>query len=206
MSEGKIKIKDLSREDTIVCFIVRLALEHNETHSKISTRTHRKVGKNRRQTFCERSVSEVSSSEEYISSDESYYSSEESESENHQGLGKYSFLKETQMFHFLPVEKRKKASKLFQYLTTHKIFRLTRDGEIIMKGKKLNDSNIVELITHAVDNILSQPVGMRYFYRTLKKNNVPDRYILNKIGKQIMNKSLPNETSIWKPPGQLNKN
>ena len=81
LSEGKIKIKDLSREDTIVCFIVRLALEHNETRSKISSRTYRKVGKNRRQTFCERSFSEVSSSEEYISSNESYYSSEESEIE-----------------------------------------------------------------------------------------------------------------------------
>ena len=37
------------------------------------------MGKNRRQTFCKRSVSEVSSSEEYISSDESCNSSEESE-------------------------------------------------------------------------------------------------------------------------------
>ena len=81
LCEGKIKIKDLSREDTVVCFIVRLALEHNETRSKISSRTHRKVGKNRRQTFCKRSVSEVSSSEEYISSDESCNSSEESEIE-----------------------------------------------------------------------------------------------------------------------------
>ena len=110
------------------------------------------------------------------------------------------------MFHFLPVEKRKKASKLFQYLTTHKIFRLTPDGEFIIKGKKVNDSNIVELITHAVDNISSEPIGMKYFYRKLKKNNVPNRYISNKIGKQIMNKSLSNETSTWRPPGRLNKN
>ena len=81
LSEGKIKIKDLPREDTIVCFIVRLALENNETRSKISSRPYRKVGKNRRQTFRERSVSEVSSSEECISSDETSYSSEESKIE-----------------------------------------------------------------------------------------------------------------------------
>ena len=81
LSEGKIKIKDLSREDTIVCFIVKIALEHNETRSKISSRPNRKVGKNRRQTFRERSVSEVSSSEEYVSSNESCYSSEESQIE-----------------------------------------------------------------------------------------------------------------------------
>ena len=104
------------------------------------------------------------------------------------------------------MDKRKKASKLFLYLTTHNIFRLTPDGEFIIKGKKVNDSNIVELITHAVDNISSEPIGMRYFYRTLKKNNVPERYISNKIGKQIMNKSLSNETSTWRPPGRLNKN
>ena len=109
------------------------------------------------------------------------------------------------MFHFLPLEKRQKATKLFKYLNTHKIFRLTRDGEIVVKGTKIKESNIIELITHAVDNTSSEPFGMKYFYRTLKKNNVPQRYILNKIGKQIMNKSLPHETSTWRPPGWLNK-
>ena len=90
LSEGKIKIKDLSREDTIICFIVRLALEHNEKRSKISSRTDRKVGKNWRQTFCKRSVSEVSSSEEYFSSHESCYSSEESEVEEPERVGESS--------------------------------------------------------------------------------------------------------------------
>ena len=74
-----------------------------------------------------------------------------------------------------------------------------------MKGKKLKESNIIELITHAVDNTSSEPVGMKYFYKTLKKNNVPERYISNKIGTQIMNKSLRDETSTWRPPGRLKK-
>ena len=81
LSEGKIKIKDLSHEDRVICLIVKIALENYETRSKISSSTNRKVGKNRRQTFSERSDSEVSSPEEYLSSDESYYSSEESQTE-----------------------------------------------------------------------------------------------------------------------------
>ena len=76
LSQGKIKIKDLHREFYIVCYIVKLGLEHYETHSKIGTHTYRKVGKNRRQYASERSVSEISSSEECS---EEHFSSEEDE-------------------------------------------------------------------------------------------------------------------------------
>ena len=99
-----------------------------------------------------------------------------------QGLGKHQSLKVTPMFHFLTMEKRKKASKLFLYLTKYKVFPLTRDGELIENGKTLHESKIVELITHAVDNVSSKLVGMKYFYKTLKNKNVPERYISNKIG------------------------
>ena len=74
LSQGKIKIKDLHQEFYIVCYIVKLGLEHYETHSKIGTHTYRKVGKNRRQYTRERSVSEISSSEECS---EEHFSSEE---------------------------------------------------------------------------------------------------------------------------------
>ena len=76
LSQGKIKIKDLHREFYIVCYIVKLGLEHYETHSKIGTRTYQKVGKNRRQYTRERSVSEISSSEECS---EEHFSTEEEE-------------------------------------------------------------------------------------------------------------------------------
>ena len=66
----------------------------------------------------------------------------------------------------------------------YKIFSLNKDGEIIKHGKILYESNIVELINHAVDNVSSKPIGMKYFYQTLKRNNVPERYISNKIGKK----------------------
>ena len=125
---------------------------------------------------------------------------------NQHGLGKFRHMKQTPMFHFLTPEKRKKASKLFHYLMKYKIFSLNKDGEIIKHGKILYESNIVELINHAVDNVSSKPIGMIYFYQTLKKNNVPERYISNKIGKKIMNKSFLLQTSEWRPPGRLNRN
>ena len=79
LSEGKVKNKDLQKEYIIICFIVKLALEHNEICSKISSRTNRKVGKNRSKYSCKRSVSESSFSDEqqYITSD-GYISTEES--------------------------------------------------------------------------------------------------------------------------------
>ena len=125
---------------------------------------------------------------------------------NQQGWGKFRHLKQSPMFHFLTPEKRKKASKLFQYLMKTKIFSLNKDGEIIQNGKTLYESNIVELISHAVENGSSNPIGMKYFYQMLRKNNVPERYISNKIERKIMNKSFLHQTSGWRPPGHLNRN
>ena len=124
---------------------------------------------------------------------------------NQEGLGTGVFQKETLMFHFLIPEKRVKALKLFKYLLKYKIFELNEDGEIIQKGKTINGSNIVELITHAVQNVSSIPVEMKYFYTTLKKKNIPEKYISNKKGRKIINKSFTDESSSWRPPGQLNK-
>ena len=120
---------------------------------------------------------------------------------NQEGLGTGVFQKETLMFHFLNLEKRVKALKLFKYLLNNKIFALNEDGEIIQKGKTIHGSNIVELITHAVQNVSSIPVGMKYFYTTLKKKNIPEKYISNKKGRTIMNKSFTDESSSWRPPG-----
>ena len=85
LSQGKIKITDLPREHTIVCYIVKLVLQHNEMSPKISSRSSRKMGKNRRQYSCERSASEISFSDKCFSSsssekvEDSYFSDEESE-------------------------------------------------------------------------------------------------------------------------------
>ena len=122
-----------------------------------------------------------------------------------QGLGKTPTLKQSPMFHFLAQEKRKKASDLFKFLNKFKIFSLNRDGEIIQNGKTIYDSNILQLITHAVQNDSSSPKGMKYFYRTLKKKNVPEKFIVNKIGRKIMNVSFTDDTLSWRPPGRLHE-
>ena len=87
----------------------------------------------------------------------------------------------------------------------YNIFSLNHNGEIVHNGKTIHYSNILELITHAVQNDSSSPKGMKYFYKTLKKNNIPERLILNKIGRKIMNVSLIDETSSWRPPGCLHE-
>ena len=119
---------------------------------------------------------------------------------NQQGLEK------TQMFSFLNLGKRKKALKLFKYIMKFKTFSLTPDSEIIKNGKTLHNTNIVERITHAVQNVSSSsPTGMKYFYQMLKKKNIPENYIYNKIGRKIMNKLFLDETLSWRPPGCLSK-
>ena len=79
LSQGKIKITDLCWEYIVVSYIVKLAIQQYETCPKISSCPCRKMGKNRRQYSCERSVSEISSTEEYFTSEESNSSGEESE-------------------------------------------------------------------------------------------------------------------------------
>ena len=124
---------------------------------------------------------------------------------NQKGLGKNILPKTSQMFHFLNREKRNQAVRLFHYLLKHNIFSLNSDGEIIRNGETLHDSNLIELISHAVQNDSFRPIGMKYFYKMLKKKNIPERYVSNKYGRKIMNKSLSDETSKWRPPGRLNK-
>ena len=84
LSQGKIKITDLPREYTVVCYIVKLALQNNEICPKICSHPCRKMGKNRRQYSCERSVSVISFSDKCFSSssteeEDSYFSDEENE-------------------------------------------------------------------------------------------------------------------------------
>ena len=98
-----------------------------------------------------------------------------------------------------------KAMKLFEYLIRYKFFTLNSHGEIIQNRKNIQDSNILELIAHAVQNDSSTPIGMKYFYKMLKKKNIPEKYISNKMGRKIMNKSLYHETLKWRLPGRLNK-
>ena len=87
LAQGKIKPRELSQQHIIICYIAKIALEHNESRSEVSPRTYRKVGKVRREHSCERSYSENDSSEESISTEESCYSSEDIESDKSTRFG-----------------------------------------------------------------------------------------------------------------------
>ena len=63
-------------------------MEYYETHSKISSSSNRKMGRNMRQEYCKRSFSENSSSEESTSSPESNFSNEYPKSEESARFGK----------------------------------------------------------------------------------------------------------------------
>lgn len=124
---------------------------------------------------------------------------------NQKGSGKMKSLKTSQMFHFLSPKKRIKANNLAYYLEKDDSVKWNDDGELIYNGKFIPDSNIIQLINHALNNNKSKPEGMSTFYKILSKNNVPMKLISNNIGKQIMKKSLVKNKSSWRPPGRLNK-
>ena len=116
LAEGKVKKSELLHYYTIPCYIVKIALEHYEAHSKISTGSNQKMGRNRRQECCKRSFSENSSSDESTSSPQSNFSNDYPESEDQQGLGKIEKSNPSQMFLYLSPKKRSKGSLLLHYL------------------------------------------------------------------------------------------
>ena len=84
LSKGKVKNRELTKHYKIVCYIIKISLENDEKHTEISTRSDRKMGKNRGQRGNERNYCEESSSEESFTSDE--YSSTSEDSEKSEGF------------------------------------------------------------------------------------------------------------------------
>ena len=78
LAEGKVTNNYLATHYMIISYIVKIALEYNEKHTKTHISSNRKVGKIRTKRNCERSFSENSSSEGSIISEETNFSSEES--------------------------------------------------------------------------------------------------------------------------------
>ena len=89
------------------------------------------------------------------------------------------------------------------YLDTNKILRWNDDGEIVHKGNIIKKSNILQLVEHAIQNDKSTPKGMKLFYKTLGKNNIPKELISNKVGLNIINKMSKQDIHGWRPPGRL---
>ena len=78
LAEGKVTNNYLATHYMIISYIVKIALEYNEKHTKTRTSSNRKVGKIRAKRTCKRNFSENSSSEGSIISEETNFSSEES--------------------------------------------------------------------------------------------------------------------------------
>ena len=78
LAEGKETNNYLATHYMIISYIVKIALEYNEKHTKTHTSSNRKVGKIRPKRTFKRNFSENSSSEGSIISEETNFSSEES--------------------------------------------------------------------------------------------------------------------------------
>ena len=83
------------------------------------------------------------------------------------------------MFLYLSPKKRSKGSLLLHYLEN---IQWKKNGEVVYKQKVIPNSNIITLITHAIQNNKSKPVGMKSFYKILAKANIPSKLILNRDG------------------------
>ena len=77
-------------------------------------------------------------------------------------------------------------------------------GEFYSKNERVTNSNIGKLITHVVSDSKSNPIGMTKFYKMLGSLGIPKYLVLNKKGKQIIDKYLKKTNSKWRPPGNLN--
>ena len=157
-----------------ISYIVKIALEHYEKRSKTNTGSNRKMVANRRQQSYERSFSRNSSSDESASSQESNFSTESEQSRRFRKIEK---LNPTQMFLYLSLKKRSKGSLLLHYLENSENIQWKKNGEVVYKQKVMPNSNIITLITHAIQNNKSKPVGMKSFYKILAKANIPSKLI-----------------------------
>ena len=117
---------------------------------------------------------------------------------NQQGLEKSN---PSQMFLYLSPKKRSKGSLLLHYLENSENIEWKKSCELMYKGKVIPKSNVIELITHAIQNDKSKPNGMKSFYKILAKANIPTKLIMNKEGRHIMKKTLNQKNHIWRPPG-----
>ena len=104
-------------------------------------------------------------------------------------------------------DKKEYANLLILFINDNKEnMKWNSKGEIYYKSKKVLNSNIGELIKHAINNSKSQPTGMTKFYKILAILGVPQYLILNRKGKAIIEDYLKENKYTWRPPGNLNVN
>ena len=110
-----------------------------------------------------------------------------------------------QMIRSLSPAKRGRAYSLVRYIKKNDDISWNEKGEFQYKKRVIPHSNMSRLIYHAIRNSKSKPTGMKPFYQALSPMNIPKYIIVNKEGRQIMNKVASIKDNSWRPPGKLNK-
>ena len=126
-----------------------------------------------------------------------------SQVKNQQGQGMLKKMMIPQKFHQSSLTKSKKGLELLKLLRKNDNIKLNKKGEICYKGNLLKRSNVYELINHAIHTHKNPPMHMRSFYKILAKSVIPNKFIRNKEGRNIMNKEIHEKDSRWRPPGRL---
>ena len=101
----------------------------------------------------------------------------------------------------IPSEVKLNAKALLLLIKDKRLFTWTNEGEIIVNSKCLKETNIKNLIFHAVTNAKDKPKGYKYFYRILKKEKIPNFLLRNNLCKYTKR----GKSVMWHPPGELNK-
>ena len=176
LAEGRVTSSDLVRHCMSISYIVKIALEHYEKRSKTSTGSNRKwkqIGDNS-------PMKEVSVETAPLMNPQVQRKViSQLKVNNQEGSGKIEKLNPTQMFLYLSPKKRSKGSLLLHYLENSENIQWKKNGEVVYKQKVIPNSNIITLITHAIQNNKSKPVGMKSFYKILAKANIPSKLISN---------------------------
>ena len=126
-----------------------------------------------------------------------------SQVKNQQGQGMLKKMMIPQKFHQSSLTKSKKGLELLKLLRKNDNIKLNKKGEICYKGKLLKRSNVYELTNHAIHTHKNPPMHMRSFYKILAKSVIPNKFIRNKEGRNIMNKEIHEKDCRWRPPGRL---
>ena len=126
-----------------------------------------------------------------------------SQVKNQQGQGIQKKMMIPQNFLQSSLIKRNKGLELLKLLRKNDNIKLNKKGEICYKGKLLKKSNVYDLINHAIHTHKITPIHMRSFYKILAKIVIPNKFIKNKKGRNIMNKEIHDTDARWRPPGCL---
>ena len=122
---------------------------------------------------------------------------------NQQGQGISKKMIIPQKSHQLSLTKSEKGLELLKILRKNVNIKINKKGEICYKGKLFKKSNVYELINHAIHTNKNPPIHMKSFYKILAKSVIPNKFIRNKKGRNIMNKEIHDIDTRWRPLGRL---